>query len=108
MKKKTKKTLCILGGAVVGAAACYIASIYLKDPKVVSNPCWRSFNRADGIPKKAFDTALEAKNQAVKQFFLHGEICRPYEAGGNFFTGHSENDLIHSINPIKLIKKLAS
>lgn len=101
MNKKTKYTLLGIGAAAVagaGAAACYIA---FNKPDVVTNPCFRTFFRQDGTPKKAFDSAQRANAQAVWQLIRYGEVCNPYEAAGRFYTGHSKDALIKSLNPFK-------
>lgn len=104
MKKSTKKRLLIGAGISTVAIAAISLFVFKHKPAVVVNPTYRSFYRADGVAKKAFDTPVQANLQAVKQLVLHGEICTPYQAGEKFFTGHPRNMPIRSINPLKAFK----
>ena len=104
MKAKTKRML-LVASSVAGAAVIGTVFALTRKPTVVENPCWRTFHRADGTPKKPFDTAFDANLQSLKQLVKHGEICNPYQANGKFFTGHSNTALVRSINPIKLLQK---
>lgn len=103
MKKITKRVL--IGAAVATTAITAISLFVFKHkPAVAANPTHRSFYRADGVAKKAFDTPAKANFQVIKQLFLYGEICTPYQAGKKFYTGHNCNIPIRSINPIKAFK----
>lgn len=54
-----------LGLSVAGAAAATIGGIALyvwfHTPNQVTNPSYRTFYRADGIPKKVFDKSMEGQ-----------------------------------------------
>lgn len=91
------------GIGVVGGTAFLLTALYVvyHKPDVVKNPCTRSFFRADGIPKVAFDKAWKANLQTVIQFACHGEICNSYQVGELFFTGHSKKAICRCINPFK-------
>lgn len=91
------------GVGVVGGTAFLLTAMYVvyHKPDVVKNPCTRSFFRADGIPKVAFDKAWKANLQTVIQFACHGEICNSYQVGELFFTGHSNKAFCRCINPFK-------
>ena len=102
---KNKKRLLIAAASIAGAAVIGTVVALTRKPDVVTNPCWRTFHKADGTPKKPFDTALQANLQSLKQLVQHGEVCNPYQANGKFFTGHSNTALVRSINPIKLLQK---
>lgn len=101
MKESTKKRLKrvgIVAGIAIGVPAVSILGyVLLHKPVKVEHPCKRTFTRADGIPKKAFDSAIRANWQSVVQLFCHGEVCNSYEAKGKFYTGHSKNSIIRSI-----------
>ena len=91
MKETTKKRLKKVGigagfflGVVTVGTFGYVLGYKPKD----GIPCSRSVMRADGVPKKAFDSAIRANCQSVIQFVFHGEICRPYKIGNKFYTGH--------------------
>lgn len=100
-----KKTACAVveAGVTTIVSSALGSTIYVvcNKPSVVTNPCRRTFYREDGVPKKAFDTAWRANLQVVKQLFLHGEVCNPYQANGKYYTGHSKYAPIKSINPFK-------
>lgn len=105
MKNKKIKKIAIIGGcAVLLATVGTAAYVFGHKPDVVTNPCWRSCHLADGRCKKAFNTAVQANWQSVKQLFLHGEVCNPYQVGDKYYTGHSKNAWCKSINPLKLLK----
>lgn len=89
-EKKLKNAACIATGVITFVGAGVGAYVLFHNPSKVKNPCWRTFNRADGIPKKAFTTRLAANWQSIKQFLFYGEICNSYEACGKFYTGHSK------------------
>lgn len=101
MKKKIKKCLYVVGGTLGTGLVITGAFVLFNKPSKVRTPCWRSFNRADGTPKIAFDSPQRANLQSVKQLFLHGEVCNPYQAGDKYYTGHSKNAFIKNINPFK-------
>lgn len=101
MKTKTKKVLLTLGGAVGAAGLFTAAYVMFNKPSHVEHTCPRTFTRGDGKPKIAFQSPRRANFQSVKQLFLHGEVCNPYEANGKYYTGHSKNAFIKSINPFK-------
>ena len=98
-KKKIKKIACVAAGCAAIACAGVIAFVYGHKPDVVKNPCFRTTHRADGKPKKPFDTPQAANWQSVKQFLRHGEVCNSYESEGKYYTGHSNKALIRSLNP---------
>lgn len=106
MKENIKKKLktagkVFLGVAAVGATGVAIYVNFNK-PAQVTTPSYRTYFRADGKPKVAFNTARRANWQAVKQLFLHGEVCNPYQApNGKFYTGHSRSAIVRNINPFK-------
>lgn len=91
----------ILVASIVSALGT-AAYVVFNKPKQVKNACPRTYHRADGKPKVAYNSAQRANWQAVKQLFLHGEVCNPYQApNGKYYTGHSKNAIIKSINPLK-------
>ena len=101
-KRKTAKKIFIGVGAVVGVTFMAIGGYVLfHKPPVVRNPCQRSFFRADGIPKVAFDKAWKANWQSVIQLVHYGEICNSYKVGESYYTGHSKYAKYRSINPFK-------
>lgn len=97
----TKKIIKVAGYTLVGAAAIVttgaLAYIYCHKPDVVSEPCFRSLHRADGRPKKAFDTPQKANLQSVKQFVKYGEVCNSYQVDDKYYTGHSKNAFCRNI-----------
>lgn len=96
------KRICYGIVAVAGAALLITGGyVAFHNPDVVKNPCTRSFFRADGIPKVAFDKAWKANLQSVIQFVRYGEICNSYQVGELFFTGHSNKAFCRCINPFK-------
>lgn len=103
MKKiTTTKKICYGVGAVAGVTLLLTGGyVAFHKPDVVKNPCPRSFFRADGIPKKAFDKPWKANLQTVIQLVRHGEICNTYQVGEKFFTGHSKKSICRCINPFK-------
>lgn len=101
LKKAAKTAAYAVGGIAVATAVGAAAFVCFNKPSVVQNPCWRSCHLADGRCKKAFDAAWKANLQSVKQFFLHGEICNPYQVGNKFYTGHSKYAICRSINLFK-------
>lgn len=100
-KKKIKKIACVAAGCAAAAGLGLIAFVYGHKPDVVNNPCFRSTHRADGKPKKPFNTAKEANMQSLKQFFRHGEVCNSYQVGDKYYTGHSNTAPFRNINPFK-------
>ena len=89
-------------GAVAATTLLFTATyVVFHKPDVVKNPCPRSFFRADGIPKVAFDKPWKANLQTVIQLVLHGEICNSYQIGEKFYTGHSKKAICRCINPFK-------
>lgn len=101
MTKKNKIGLSVAGAAAatIGGTALYVC---FHTPNLVTNPSYRTFYRADGIPKKVFDKPWKANWQSFKQLVLHGEVCPSYSVDGDkFLTGHSNKSLIRSINPFK-------
>ncbi len=109
MKKRNNKkaALYIIGGVATLVTLGAVGYVCYHKPDVVKNPCRRTFFRSDGVAKKCFDTAAKANLQTLKQLILHGEVCNSYEANGKYYTGHSKDALIKSINPFKVIKKTA-
>lgn len=106
MKRKTElSTAKKIGygvGAVAGVTLLFtVGYVAFHKPDIVKNPCPRSFYRADGIPKKAFDKPWKANLQTVIQLVRHGEICNSYQVGEKFFTGHSKKAICRCINPFK-------
>lgn len=87
-----------VAGIVVAGVATYVL---INKPNKVECPCWRSCHLANGTPKKEFDSAWQANLQSVKQFFRYGEVCNPYQVGDKYYTGHSKNAVIRSINFLK-------
>lgn len=93
--------LAVVGGSAAMAALGVVCYVYGHKPDEVKRPCWRTFHRADGKPKKSFDSAAAANWQSVKQLFLKGEVCNPYQADGKYYTGHSKYASVRSLNPFK-------
>lgn len=101
-KKSTAKKICYCIGGVAGISILAIGGyVFFHKPPVVRNPCQRSFFRADGIPKVAYDKAWKANLQSFFQFVHYGEICNSYQVGESFYTGHSKYAKHRSINPFK-------
>ena len=102
-KKMDKKTLTKIGICVGAVATISLLAVggyvVFHKPSVVRNPCQRSFVRADGIPKVAFDKAWKANLQSVIQLVHYGEICNSYQVGESYYTGHSKYAKYRSINP---------
>ena len=102
MNKKTLKNIGIGVGVVAGVSILAIGGyVVFHKPSEVRNPCQRSFFRADGIPKVAFDKAWKANLQSVIQLVHYGEICNSYQVGESYYTGHSKYAKYRSINPFK-------
>ena len=97
----TRKILKKIGYSILGTAAILAAGtlVYVlgHKPDVVSEPCFRSRHRADGRPKKAFNTAQKANWQSVKQFVRYGEVCNSYQVDDKYYTGHSKNAFCKNI-----------
>lgn len=96
-KKKIKKVsigIGVVAGTAFVGIACYV---FGHRPVKVKNPCPRTFMRADGVPKKAYDKPWRANWQTVVQLVRHGEVCNSYEANGKYYTGHSKKAIIRSI-----------
>lgn len=100
MNKKIKKTLTFAAGAATAVVTVVGAYVFFNKPSEVQCPCLRSTHRADGLPKKAFDSAREANFQSFKQFILHGEFCNPYKVGDKYYTGHSKDAPFKNIHDI--------
>ena len=100
--KTTAKKILIGVGTVAGISILAIGGyVVFHKPSEVRNPCQRSFFRADGIPKVAFDKAWKANWQSVIQLVHYGEICNSYKVGESYYTGHSKYAKYRSINPFK-------
>ena len=100
--KTTAKKILIGVGTVAGVSILAIGGyVVFHKPSEVRNPCQRSFFRADGIPKVAFDKAWKANWQSVIQLVHYGEICNSYKVGESYYTGHSKYAKYRSINPFK-------
>lgn len=92
MKEKTKsriktglKVAGIAAGAAVIAGTLYVVAYPPRQGK--NSP--RSIYRADGVPKKAFDSRIRANLQSLIQLVRHGELCLPYKIGDKYYTGHN-------------------
>ena len=102
MEAKKIKKACITGGIILsGGLLLGVCYVRFHKPAVVQRPCYRSFHRADGCPKVAYDTSQKANWQSIKQLLRHGEICNPYQVGNKYYTGHSKYALCKNINPFK-------
>lgn len=104
MKKEFKKNIKTAGklvfGVVIVCAAGAATYVGFNKPAKVTNPCHRTYFRADGKPKVAFNSAHSANLQSLKQFVRYGEVCNVYQApNGKFYTGHSKNAVVRNINP---------
>lgn len=105
MKEQSKKVLKYMGYTALGVtsviSAGVIGFIVFNNPSKVEHPCFRTFNRADGMPKKVLDSRMAANLQSVKQLFRHGEVCNPYMANGKYYTGHSKTAWLRNIKFFK-------
>lgn len=93
-----------MAGVAVAVAGAYVC---LHKPAVVNNSCWRSTHRADGRPKKSFDSAARANLQSLIQLLRHGEICNSYKVGDKYYTGHSNKTPIKSVKDLVVPGSLA-
>ena len=80
-----------LAGTISLLGLATVVYVFGHKPDVVSEPCFRSRHRADGRPKKAFNTPQAANWQSVKQLVRYGEVCNSYQVEDQYFTGHSKN-----------------
>lgn len=103
MKKTKKENSARMLLGVAGLTVLGLASYLFHEPDEVKNACWRSTHRDNGWAKKAFEKAWQANWQTIKQLVLHGEVCNAYKIkdSGKYYTGHSRNCPIKSVNPFK-------
>ena len=80
-----------LAGTISLLGLATVVYVFGHKPDVVSEPCFRSRHRADGRPKKAFNTPQAANWQSVKQLVRYGEVCNSYQVDDEYYTGHSKN-----------------